>query len=54
MKLRFSLTLGLLALVFAAVILTGCATTEPENVSSRPWNTPRGWTGLPIGINEGR
>jgi hypothetical protein len=28
--------------------LTGCKTAESENVSSRPWNTPRGYdTGLP-------
>ncbi|MDB6121371.1 MAG: hypothetical protein JWQ71_364 [Pedosphaera sp.] len=21
----------------------GCASTEPDNVSSRPWNSPEGW-----------
>jgi hypothetical protein len=33
----------------------GCATTEPENMSSRPWNAPQGWeTGaLPSSMNEG-
>jgi hypothetical protein len=44
----------LILLVFAG-ILSGCKTTEPENLSSRPWNAPRGWeTGLPSSINEGR
>jgi len=41
------LALTLTALVFGA---TGCATTdaETENVSSRPWNSPRGWEyGIP-------
>ncbi len=37
------LTLGLLALGAA-----GCATTESENTSTRPWNAPRGWEfGMP-------
>ena len=45
----------LLFLLVLAGILTGCKTTEPENLSSRPWNAPRGWeTGLPSSINEGR
>ena len=38
---------GLLAVV-ALVMLglaTGCATGEPDNQSSRPWNTPKGWEG---------
>jgi len=33
------LALGLLA--FA----TGCNTPEPDNMSSRPWNSPKGWEG---------
>ncbi len=38
---------GLLAVValLALVLATGCATGEPENQSSRPWNTPKGWEG---------
>lgn len=36
-------------------LLAGCASTEPENASSRPWNSPKGWeTGLPSGLTEGR
>lgn len=30
------------------VCLTGCGTTEPDNQSSRPWNSPKGWeSGVP-------
>lgn len=39
----------------ALLILTGCKTTEPENLSERPWNAQRGWEGaLPSTINQGR
>jgi hypothetical protein len=45
----------LLLLIVAGVLLAGCATTEPDNASARPWNQPRGWeTGLPPGMYEGR
>jgi hypothetical protein len=38
----------LLLLVLAAVALGGCASTESDNLSERPWNTPQGWeNGLP-------
>jgi hypothetical protein len=38
----------LLLLVLAAVVLGGCATTESDNLSERPWNAPQGWeNGLP-------
>jgi len=39
-----------------AVIVSGCATTEPDNASARPWNSPQGWEsgGLPGNLNEGR
>jgi len=45
----------LLALV-AVLAMVGCATTDdPENVSARPWNSPKGWeTGLPSSLTEGR
>ncbi len=45
--------LGLSALLFA---LTGCSTTtESQNLSSRPWNTPKNWEhGLPSSMFEGR
>ena len=46
----------LLLLVLAALAGTGCATTESENASERPWNTPQTWeNGLPSGMfNQGR
>ena len=41
--------------IFAAILLavvagmTGCASTEPENLSERPWNAPAGYeSGLPV------
>jgi hypothetical protein len=38
----------LLLLVLAAVTFIGCATTESDNMSERPWNSPQGWeNGLP-------
>jgi hypothetical protein len=44
-------------LLLAVVMLwaAGCASTEPDNASSRPWNAPKGWeSGLPMGLSEGR
>jgi hypothetical protein len=39
----------------STLALIGCSTTESENLSDRPWNSPKGWeTGLPSSINEGR
>jgi|tagenome__1003787_1003787.scaffolds.fasta_scaffold15653939_2 hypothetical protein len=49
--------LVLAALLSAAALLTGCATTEPENLSERPWNSPAAGIGtgsLPMDINRGR
>jgi len=44
-----------LLLVLTAFVFSGCATTEPENESVRPWNSPIGWEGgLPGGMMEGR
>ena len=34
----WGLLLGLLSLFVA-----GCSSTEPENVSTRPWNAPKNW-----------
>jgi hypothetical protein len=46
-------------LLVSAVLLglagSGCKSTESDNVSARPWNSPRGWEhGLPSVLNEGR
>lgn len=45
----------LLGLLLALLAAGGCASTEPDNLSQRPWNTPKSWeTGLPSSIFEGR
>jgi hypothetical protein len=45
----------LLLLVLATLGLAGCASTESDNVSVRPWNTPKTWeNGLPSTMTEGR
>jgi hypothetical protein len=39
-----------LSLILASFAI-GCASTEPDNVSERPWNAPKGWeNGLPGGM----
>lgn len=44
-----------LALGVLVLVGTGCATTEAENTSSRPWNAQKGWeNGFPTRLNEGR
>jgi hypothetical protein len=46
---------GLLLLAAAVIFLGGCATSEPDNASARPWNAPKTWeTGLPSSAFEGR
>ena len=52
---RIASCLVLLVLLVNLALLTGCATSEPDNESSRPWNTPKSWeNGLPAGMMEGR
>jgi type IV pilus biogenesis protein CpaD/CtpE len=52
MSARWSM-LVLLAAWLATLV--GCATTDPENQSARPWNVPKSWeTGLPSSMFEGR
>lgn len=44
------LLLTLLALLVGA---SGCSTTEPDNASVRPWNSPMGWeNGIPTGMYQ--
>lgn len=53
-KVRFSYWLFAL-LLLAAGGLSGCATTESDNLSARPWDSPKSWeNGLPSGMTEGR
>lgn len=47
----------LVLILFAGawLALSGCSTKDPENVSARPWNSPKSWEGgLPSGMFEGR
>ena len=47
---------GLLAVLMLIIVAAvGCATTDSENASARPWNAPTGWEfGLPPSMLEGR
>lgn len=43
-----------LLLIVVAKLVSACATND-ENLSERPWNTPRSWeNGLPSGLTEER
>ena len=45
----------LLLLLLAVIGAAGCASTESENMSARPWNSPKSWeNGLPSSMTEGR
>ena len=37
------------ALAITAAGLAGCASTESDNASVRPWNSPEGWQGGALG-----
>jgi type IV pilus biogenesis protein CpaD/CtpE len=50
-------TRGFALVLLASLLLTlvGCASTDPDNQSARPWNAPKNWeTGLPSSVLEGR
>jgi hypothetical protein len=50
----FRVWLLALAAASALLALSGCATTD-ENMSERPWNSPKSWeTGMPTGMMQGR
>jgi hypothetical protein len=54
-KVRLSYWLFALLLFVAAWGGSGCATTESDNLSARPWDSPKSWeNGLPAGMTEGR
>ena len=41
----------LLLLVLTGFAMGGCASTESENQSERPWSSPQSWeTGVPSGL----
>jgi len=57
MKRRCAQPLAMLLLLLAlgTVVMGGCATTDSDNASERPWNQPKSWeNGLPSNMTEGR
>lgn len=56
MKRVLKNSLFLLAALAGSLLLNGCASTsDSQNASVRPWNSPMGWeTGLPSSMTEGR
>lgn len=57
MKLDLLCQRFLLLLFVAGTLLlsSGCKTTEEDELSARPWNTPKSWEhGLPSSMLEGR
>jgi hypothetical protein len=55
MKHLFCRIVFLFLLLAAGAGVTGCASTESDNASARPWNSPNRWeSGLPGVMNEGR
>lgn len=50
-RIDSSLLLCLLALILLGA--SGCASTDPDNASVRPWNSPNGWeNGVPGGMYQ--
>jgi hypothetical protein len=44
-----------LLLTLTVMALAGCSTTDSENASERPWDSPKNWeNGLPSSMMEGR
>jgi len=42
-----------LLLTLLVLGVCGCSTTETENASARPWNSPSGWeNGMPGGMMQ--
>jgi hypothetical protein len=55
MKKIIHIFLRILALGATTGILAGCATDDPDNLSSVPWNSPKSWEGpMPSTFNQGR
>jgi hypothetical protein len=49
MKIRIPHLLLWLLLAGMAAVISGCASTDPDNASVRPWNTPEGWQNGSLG-----
>jgi len=53
MKFRAAQSLLFVFLAALAMAISGCASTESDNASVRPWNSPEGWQGGMLGdINQ--
>jgi hypothetical protein len=48
-KIRFDHLFLVLILAALAAVVSGCASTESDNASVRPWNSPEGWQGGALG-----
>lgn len=54
-RFRVKAVLLALAACAAALWVSGCASTNSENLTETPWNTPKSWeTGFPTGMTEER
>jgi hypothetical protein len=49
MKIRAAHLFLALALMALVAVISGCASTESDNASVRPWNSPEGWQGGALG-----
>jgi type IV pilus biogenesis protein CpaD/CtpE len=55
MKNTLRTILFALLLAGATGLLSSCATNDPDNVDTKPWNTPANWEGpMPSNMNQGR
>lgn len=49
MKIRAAHVFLMLVLTAMMVIISGCASTESDNASVRPWNSPEGYQNGALG-----
>ena len=49
MKFRAVNCLLFLLLATVALVISGCASDDPENASVRPWNSAEGWQSGALG-----
>jgi hypothetical protein len=48
-KIRLTHFFLMLVLAAFAAVISGCASTEPDNASVRPWNSPEGYQNGALG-----
>jgi hypothetical protein len=48
-KVRAAHLFLMLVLAALAAVISGCSSTESDNSSVRPWNSPEGWQGGALG-----